>query len=270
MTRPGKPDPRRRWNNKRPRHTFSAMALCEFRFFSKVLGKQVGAYVLMPDRGKPPFATLYLLHGLSDDYTTWLRRSRIEYYVRDLPLAVVMPDGFRGAYTDNAAGPAYARYMIEDVVGGAERHFRLRADRSARAVGGLSMGGYGALRLGLRFPDVFSSVHSHSGALLWGARASDSAEFTRVFGESPAGTDHDLLALAERCKANAALPEILIDCGVDDFLFNDNETFVAALKDRGVPHTYRTFPGAHDWDYWDEHVRDAVAFHGRNLNLAKP
>ena len=244
------------------------MPLSEFRFFSRVLGKQAGAYVILPDKGEPPFATFYLLHGLSDDYTVWLRRSRIEEYVKDLPLAVVMPDGFRGAYTNNNAGPAYARYMIEDVVGGVERHFQLRAERSARAIGGLSMGGYGALRLGLGFPKLFSSVNSHSGALLWGSRPADGAEFTRVFGASPAGTEHDLLALAARAKKADALPEILIDCGVDDFLFDDNRSFVESLKKMHVPHTYREFPGAHDWNYWDEHVREAIAFHAKNLRIA--
>src|SRR3954469_4028402 len=96
--------------------TLRRMPLCDVHWFSNVLQKHVGMNVILPDGGKPPFATYYLLHGLSDDYTGWLRRTRIESYVRELPLIVVMPDGFRGFYTDNADGPAYAKYITEELV----------------------------------------------------------------------------------------------------------------------------------------------------------
>src|SRR5437016_4040457 len=99
------------------------MALCEVHWQSNVLRKKLGMYVVLPDVGSPPFATFYLLHGLSDDYTTWMRRTRIEWYVRDLPLIVVMPDGFRGFYTDNDQGPAFARYVGEELPAFVERNF---------------------------------------------------------------------------------------------------------------------------------------------------
>src|SRR3954447_26011890 len=98
------------------------MALCEVHWQSQVLRKKLGTYVILPDVGEPPFRTFYLLHGLSDDHTTWLRRTRIEWYVRDLPLIVVMPDGFRGFYTDNHAGPAFARYTAKDLVAFVDRN----------------------------------------------------------------------------------------------------------------------------------------------------
>src|SRR5687768_15639411 len=113
------------------------MAFCEVHWSSGVLQKKVGTYVLLPDTGEPPFATYYLLHGLSDDYTVWHRRTRIEWYARSLPLIVVMPDGFRGFYTDNAEGPAYAAYVADELVTFIERNFPARRSRAARAVGGL-------------------------------------------------------------------------------------------------------------------------------------
>src|SRR5262245_25051271 len=97
------------------------MALCEVHFFSEILRKQVAMNVIVPDRGSGPFATFYLLHGMSDDYTTWHRRTRIEWYVRELPLIVVMPDGFRGFYTDNEDGPPYARFFAEELLAFVER-----------------------------------------------------------------------------------------------------------------------------------------------------
>lgn len=251
------------------------MALCEVHWSSAVLEKKVGTYVILPDAGQPPFATYYLLHGLSDDYTVWLRRTRIEWYVRELPLIVVMPDGFRGFYTDNADGPAYAKYAAEELVAFVERNFPARASREARCVGGLSMGGYGALRLALGYPHLFCSANSHSGALMHGGRAAPRpdgplapAEFHRIFGPRPPGSGHDLVALAERARrAGGPLPKLLMDCGTDDFLLEDNRALHRELERLGVPHEYREFPGAHTWDYWDEHVQDALAFHVEALDL---
>ncbi len=249
------------------------MALSELRFLSRTLGKQVGAFVILPDNAKPPFATLYLLHGMSDDYSIWLRRTRIESYAEKYPIAIVMPDGFRGFYTNADNGPQYATYMTQDLINSIERHYNLKSSRAARCVGGLSMGGYGALRLGLGYPELFASCHSHSGALMYGSapiaksRPGQSKEFGLIFGKNPKGTDHDLITLAAGCKKKGKLPKILIDCGQDDFLIQQNRDYSDALTKLGVPHTYAEAPGLHNWDYWDTHIQSALAFHAKNLKL---
>ncbi len=245
------------------------MALCHLHWTSKTLGKQVGSFVILPERGKPPFATFYLLHGLSDDYTIWQRRTSIERYVADLPLIVVMPDGFRGFYTKNEVGPDYATYIGQELPDFIERNFPARPARAARCIGGLSMGGYGALRLALGFPDRFASAHSHSGALMHGTKPvpRQNAEFRRVFGARPQGSEHDLLTLAARAKRRGKLPKLRIDCGTEDYLLEDNRTFHAALNRLKIPHEYEEHPGAHNWDYWDVHIQSALAFHARNLKL---
>ncbi|TAG28851.1 MAG: esterase family protein [Verrucomicrobia bacterium] len=262
------------------------MALTTLHWFSQILGKHTTAQVILPDVGTPPFATFYLLHGLSDDSTTWMRRSRIEYYARELPLIVVMPDGYRSFYTKPVEGPDFARHIGEELPGMIERHFRARAERSARAIGGLSMGGYGALRVGLGHADRFCSINSHSGAVGWGnfdyktgpaaprslnGRGEEFLrELGRIFGDDPRGTEHDLGVLARRALKKGNLPKLLLDCGEEDFLIDDNRVFNAALEADGVPHIYREFPGVHDWDYWDLHVREALAFHAANLGLGAP
>ncbi|CAN5524464.1 alpha/beta hydrolase family protein [soil metagenome] len=247
------------------------MAFCEMHFFSETLSKQVAMNVILPDKGRGPFAVYYLLHGLSDDYTVWHRRTRIEWFVRDLPLIVVMPDGYRGFYTDNTNGPAYANFFGRELPNFVERTFPAKKTRAGRAIGGLSMGGYGALRIALAFPDRFISANSHSGALLAGSRdrphSDEQAEFRRIFGDNPQGTDHDLLALAERAARDGDFPKLLIDCGKQDYLIDDNRKFRAALKNQRIPHEYREFPGGHDWDYWEHHVQDALKFHARALKL---
>lgn len=262
------------------------MALVALHWKSEVIGKQTTTHVILPETGTPPFATFYLLHGLGDDSSTWLRRTRIEWYVRDLPLIVVMPDGYRSFYTRPTEGPDFARHIGVELPSYLERHFQARPERAARAIGGLSMGGYGALRIGLGHADRFCSINSHSGAVGWGefdrktgpgAPASLKGrgleflrELARIFGENPTGTDHDLLVLAQRAQAAGRLPELLLDCGSDDFLIEDNRALHHRLTAARVPHAYREFPGVHDWDYWDLHVRDALAFHVRNLGLKPP
>jgi S-formylglutathione hydrolase FrmB len=249
------------------------MSFCQVEWFSQVLRKQVGMFVLLPDQGQPPFPTFYLLHGLSDDHTIWHRRTRIEWYVRDLPLIVAMADGYRGFYTNNTEGPAYADYLAIEMQAFMERSFPAATGRANRCVGGLSMGGYGALRLALGFPDRYVSATSHSGALLAGSRPIQSdrfdvGEISRIFGPDPTGSDHDLLTLAERAKKAGNLPRIRIDCGTDDFLIDDNRECHRRLDRLGIPHEYEEFPGAHTWDYWDLHVQEALRFHAQALGIS--
>jgi len=240
------------------------MSLCDIHRYSELLKKHVGLHVILPDAGDGPFPTFYLLHGLSDDYTNWVRRTRIEFYALNLPLIIVIPDGYRGFYTNAENGVPYARYIGEETVGWIERFFPAKRSRDARFVGGLSMGGYGALRLALGYPDVFGSTTSHSGALMHGTRNPKETalwEFEQVFGKNQAGTDHDLLKLAKEARDAKKLPRIRIDCGTSDSLVKDNRDFHAALDELGIAHEYEEFPGGHDWNYWDLHVRDALKFH---------
>jgi putative tributyrin esterase len=174
-----------------------------------------------------------------------------------------MPDSYRGFSTDNDQGPAYGNYH-EEMVAVMERNFPLRPERSARAVGGLSMGGYGALLLGLTHPDQYCAVVSHSGAPRHGSRLWDeerAGEMRRVFGRDPRGSRHDLPHLARQLKSsNAQLPAMMIDCGTEDFLLGQNRSFHAELEALNFPHTYAEHPGEHNWDYWDLHVREGLQF----------
>ncbi|OHE80360.1 MAG: hypothetical protein A3G75_05135 [Verrucomicrobia bacterium RIFCSPLOWO2_12_FULL_64_8] len=154
-------------------------------------------------------------------------------------------------------------------------------------MGGLSMGGYGALRLALGYPERFCSVHSHSGALIQrnltltprqAARhelfknhpPGFITELRRIFGRHPIGTTHDLIALIRRARRRGRrLPEILIDCGREDPLLKYNQRFHRRLEAMKVPHVYQEFPGTHDWDYWDLHIPEALAFHASNLGLRR-
>jgi len=237
------------------------MAFCQLHWFSNILGKQTTTWILLPDGMTGPFATFYLLHGLSDDHTIWMRRTRIETYVTGKPLIVVMPDGGRGWYTDHEQGPRWAEHIGVELPTFIEKTFPAIANRSARFIGGLSMGGYGALRLALGYPDRFASANSHSGAVRFGSKPMDIPERGLILGPKPAGSNHDLLALAKKAKKAGKLPRLRIDCGTEDFLLEDNRSIHQSLLKLKMPHEYEEFPGDHNWDYWDLHVREAIEFH---------
>jgi putative tributyrin esterase len=249
------------------------VAFCELHYFSAALGKQTAAQVLLPQgKGPGPFPVFYLLHGLTDDHTMWARRSSIERYVEQLPLIMVMPDGGRGFYCDAVDGPAYATAIVRDLVGFIDETFHTKAERKGRCIGGLSMGGYGAIKLALQHPELFISAHSHSGALSYGhGLRLDLPETKQILGDKATGggpNDLYLLAAEAMRRKRSTRPEIWIDCGKKDFLIKDNREFNAYLKKIRFPHVYKEFSGVHDWAYWDEHIQDALAFHAKHLEIA--
>jgi S-formylglutathione hydrolase FrmB len=246
------------------------MAFCELHYFSEALSKHTSASVILPqgENQRGPFPVWYLLHGLSDDHTGWMRRTSIERYVSHLPLIVVMPDGGRSFYCDAVQGHAYETAIVEDLIGYIDSMFHTRAERSGRCISGLSMGGYGALKLALKFPQKFCAGVSHSGALDFSHIYPDPnhEEFGRIIGENAVGSSNDLYALAERSD-HQQLPALRIDCGTEDFLLEMNRQFHAHLEGLNIPHEYMEYPGAHDWTYWDLHVQEAVVFQARHLGL---
>lgn len=250
------------------------MAFCELKYFSKTLEKAIAANLILPEKDVPgPFAVLYLLHGLSDDHTAWQRKTSIERYVEGLPLIVVMPDTERGFYTDIPEGLPWESALIRDLIPYIDTLFPTRAERGGRGLAGLSMGGYGAIKLALKYPDIFCAGVSHSGSLTFAhSHLLDQpehrlyAEFVRIHGPNPAGGPNDLFALSERLKPEQR-PALRFDCGIEDGLLESNRAFHRHLQTLKFAHEYQEYPGAHDWKYWDAHVTEAIAFHVHHLGL---
>jgi len=250
------------------------MAVCEMHFMSGfALEKKTSAMVILPEGKQGPFPVLYLLHGLSDDHTIWTRRTSLERYVEGTPLIVVMPNGERSFYTDSQSNPkaAFETYIARDLIGFVDSTFHTIPRREGRVIGGLSMGGYGALKLALKHPNLFCAAVSHSGALAFASRKFSpeeawDREWIPVFGENPKGGTEDLFALAQSAKRDT-LPALRIDCGVEDFLIESNRAFHKHLEQLAIAHEYQEFPGEHNWAYWDIHVQEALAFFRRQLGL---
>ena len=232
------------------------------QFPSAALDRQVTYSVILPEKGTGPFAVLYQLHGRTDDHRAWLEQSNLVRHVASLPLIVVLPDGETSFYADIHPLARFERFVVDDLPAHVQRTFHVRAGKAA--IGGLSMGGYGAIRLGLTHPERYASIFAHSSRLP--ARA-ELPNLSFCSGLDAGAIDAlDVDALAARLDPNA-MPRLAFDCGTEDPLVGDSRRFHEVLERHGVPHEYAEHPGAHTWEYWDRHVKDALAFHARVLAL---
>jgi S-formylglutathione hydrolase FrmB len=256
------------------------MAFLDVHAFSDVLGLQVSFYVLLPQTAArqigvtvagesacDTFPTLWLLHGLSDDHTIWLRRTSIESYAAAKGLAVIMPAAGRSFYQDMAGGARYWTFLTEELPALCRRWFPLSTVREDNFVAGLSMGGYGALRMGLAKPERYAAAASLSGALDINRRLREAgkeasripkAEWVDIFGPglNVEGTDADLWFLAQRIAASPEpKPAVFLTCGTEDELLKDNRDFRQHLDSVHYTCTYEENAGTHEWGYWDRHIQ---------------
>lgn len=244
------------------------MALINCDFYSEALGLSTSMKVILPEEGRQDpkqgfkamdkkYPTLYLLHGLSDDHTIWLRRTNIERYVSNRGIAVVMPAVHRSFYTDMAKGLKYWTFVSQELVAKARTFFPLSDKREDNFVAGLSMGGYGAFKLALSQPEAFAAAASLSGAVdveSIALKNTANVELDLIFGgiDGIRGTKNDLFYLADSLAGSKGpKPRLYQCCGTEDFLYEDNIKFRDYVKELGLDLTYEEGPGSHEWGYWD-------------------
>jgi S-formylglutathione hydrolase FrmB len=211
-----------------------------------------------PEQGPP---VLYLLHGMSDDHTAWLRYTAVERYATRRGLAVVMPAVARSFYANEAHGHAYWDYLSEELPAVVGRFLRVSDSREDTFVAGLSMGGYGALKWALRQPERFAAAASMSGALDVVALATlpERNELPRrIYGGAP-GPEEDLFALLADADPDA-LPSLYVACGTEDHLFAGNTRFVDAAYEKGLDVEVDFRPGEHEWGFWDTEIQKVLAW----------
>ena len=256
------------------------MILNEVKFHSEVLDLRNTMYVLLPQRTiaerksrrSPKHRVLYLLHGHSDDHTAWQRWTSIERYVEGLNLAVVMPAGHLSFYTDMAHGPKYGQFISEEVPAIVHDLFPLSSRREDTFIAGLSMGGYGAFKMALTYPERYAAAASLSGATdmaeVIRPKKSDPAnkawlaEMRTIFGDLSkfSGSKHDLFALAKKSARAPVRPRLYQCCGTEDFLYADNVRFRDAIRKLPFDLTYEEGPGDHNWAYWDKMIQNVLAW----------
>jgi S-formylglutathione hydrolase FrmB len=235
---------------------------------SVALGRAMKYRVLVPEdyeRSQRRYPVLYLLHGLGGNYTDWTSRSNVAEYSRVLPLIIVMPDGHNAWYTNSDEG-AYESYVLDDLPADVVKKYRTINSRYGRAIAGLSMGGYGAMKMALKRPAMFLVAGSFSGAFAATRRGElerliskpEGDRLEKIFGPAESATrkDNDLFTLAAALKP-AGAPYLYVDCGTaDNSLIASNREVVAAIHKTGAAYEYHEIAGAHSWDYWDRRIRE--------------
>ncbi len=244
------------------------MALINLDFFSESLGMQTSALVVIPQKrtkgeiginnkvesGK--YKCLYLLHGLSDDQTIWLRRTSIERYASKYGICVVMPCGARSFYSDMKYGMKYYTYIAKELPDIIEDMFNVSPNREDKYIGGLSMGGYGALKIALTEYGRYSA-----GFGLSSVADIHNKNFTEtlipVFGdEIPKSADLFSLAVEHNC--DEIKPRLYMTVGTNDFMYDDNVRLSNEFKKLNYDYKYVETTGGHSWELWDNTVQSAL------------
>jgi putative tributyrin esterase len=237
-------------------------------FQSVSLGREMKYRIVLPadyETSGVRYPVLYLLHGLMGHYEDWESRTHLDDYVAGLPLIVAMPEGDDSWYTNSASQPQekWEDYIIKDFVREIDSRYRTIQTRHARAIAGLSMGGYGAMKFALKYPGTFIFAASFSGAqapvhdpehkVPFGQKYAD--QLRAIFGEgmTPTLTANDIYELAKKA-APAQLPYLEVTCGTEDGLLASNREFVALLQQLKIRYEYHESAGAHTWQYWDEQL----------------
>lgn len=259
------------------------MAVFQVNFMAETMGRTVPLYVILPtdktyfpgmprrEEGKP-YKTLYLLHGIIGNYTDWLYGTRIQRWAEERDLAVVMPSGDNSMFLDHAVDK-YGEFVGRELVEFTRKTFPLSHKKEDTYIGGLSMGGFGAMRNGLKYHDTFGAIISLSGAFVLDESVLEVVEHPRfpsetmeykhmVYGpdlKQALESDRNPRYLVEQlADQGIEFPDIFMACGEDDFLLQQNRAFEEVLSRHGVAHEFLTGPGSHEWDFWDTYIKKAL------------
>lgn len=240
--------------------TCTAAAVSDRIFWSPSLGRTLPYRIILPAdyaTSVARYPVLYLLHGYGGAFGDWSAHSKVAEYVAGRPLIVVMPEGANSWYVDGANGQAWETYLTSDLITSVDATFRTIATRDGRMIAGLSMGGYGAVKAGLRHPELFAVVGSFSGAFDITRpgdvfKGESKPDVMDVFG--PVGSTvrkaNDVFAMAAAAKPDG-LPYFWLAEGTSDPWLEPNREMARALKARGIATEYVEHPGGHDWTFWD-------------------
>jgi len=260
-----------------------SMAVFQADIYSKSLAKSTCFHMVLPNDVPPMMTegnenynrkmkTLFLLHGYSGSSKDWLLGSSVQELATKYNIAVIMPSGDNSFYLDGkGTGRAYGTYVGQELVDYVRKTFNLATDRDDTFIGGLSMGGFGAIRTGLYYNETFSKVVGLSSALIihnvknkkegFKDAIADYDYYTLVFGnlEQLENSVNNPEYLIKKLKEeNKPIPKIYMACGTEDFLIEENRAFFRFLKDEKIDVEYIESPGVHNWDFWNAYLEPSI------------
>ena len=246
------------------------MAYMNCRFYSKYLAHSTEVMIALPDawedRPSGGYPVLYLLHGRGDDCSSWMRFSSIERYAGEYQIAVIMPSAETSFYVDGVYGKRYFSYMTQELPKVMESWFPLTKDPAGTYIAGLSMGGYGALKIGLSYPERFARIGIFSAGIRpdqipdYGETDTENdilhEDLKQAFGNGPLPGQDDPEALIRVCQAEGKhLPGIIHYEGTQDFLYKMNDAFRSFAQGQKLDYIYEEWDGVHDWIFWDQAIQ---------------
>lgn len=254
---------------------------------SKLMAREMPYRVILPlgyearEKAGERYPVVYLLHGLGGHFDNWTDKTKLAEYAAAFGFIIVMPEGGDGWYTDSATVPndRYETYIADELIFEIDKKFRTISDRQQRAIAGLSMGGYGAVKFGLKYPDKFVLAGSFSGAFdaaslneknssAWIAKS-----IMSVFGKDESDTrrTNDIFRIVRELPAEktSVLPFFYVDCGTEDLFAGNNREFMRLLVEKKIKHEYRQLPGGHTWIYWDAQIREFLRLGERFFQPSK-
>ena len=255
------------------------MALIQVNYLSKALFRTVPVNVIIPsdkisfetmDYLPAPeggYPTLYLLHGLLGNYTDWVSGTRIQRWAEDAGLAVVMPSGDNSFYVNGqTANNDYGAFIGEELPRVMRQMFPLSHRREDTFITGLSMGGFGAIRNGMKHAETFSRIIGLSAAIHFFDPDYDSvAGEESAFGSlaEAAQTDKNHHVVLEQLKARVdagevEAPAFYLACGTQDSLMGVNRSFRADVEAAGFEVDWDEEDRGHDWDFWDSQIKKVI------------
>ena len=253
------------------------MAIIEAQIFSQTLKRIVPIQVVLPvgkryprpeDNGeKGPFKTLYMLHGLRGNYRDWVIYTQIQNLAEEQNLAVVMPSGENSCYVEQVISDNdFGEYVGKELVEITRKMFPLSCDREDTFIGGLSMGGFGALRNGFKYWQNFGYIVALSSAVHF-FETDLSKPLDAIFHEYEVFGDREEAASSDKnprvafanakkeCEeAGVSMPKVYMACGTDDSLLWANRTYKDYLVENGADVTYSEPKGNHNWDFWNNQI----------------
>ena len=247
------------------------MAIFRCSFRSKVQSSTVCFNVVIPEGLTQDIPVVLLLHGLSGNQDSWLEGTPLEKIAAEKGFAMVLPDGRKSWYCDMKYGDQFFTYMVDELMDYVRAIFPVSKRREKTFVAGLSMGGYGALKMALARSEQFAACGALSGAVdilsrmqkgdkhdqcvaIWGE------DYLNVIPGSPDDTFH----LARQLEAaGKPKPWIYQACGTEDKRLGENHSFRDFIRDRGYVYEYYEGPGRHNWDFWNPEIRKTLDFFNR-------
>jgi putative tributyrin esterase len=255
-------------------NVFSQITVVEDSLYSPSINGMSKFYAVLPDgysKTQERYTTVYLLHGFNQNYTDWVKLTDLISYLKGYRYIVITPDGKNRWYSNSVVmqNSNFEDFLVKDVIPYVDKNYRTKPSKYSRAIAGISMGGYGAAKFGLKYPGLFFFSGCLSPAIQFPNGMEDSSIVSRrskesnqslrdVFGEkrNDSWQNNDVFALAEKANAKT-LPYFYLAVGSQDGIpeiIDLTHSFSAALRRKNTPFEMHETTGGHDWKFWDKEI----------------